>query len=99
MATTLRIWAAGLELDWHVAPVRELAVYLTGRGEIEASDGTIRLIEPGTTRTVGHSVVLSRPWLIRPHRGDLGKRCARLPVSHSMKMRSPWLATSAISRV
>ena len=39
---------AGLDLDWHAAPVRELAVYLTGRGEIEASDGTIRPIEPGT---------------------------------------------------
>lgn len=51
---------AGLELDWHPAPVRELAVYLTGRGEIEASDGTIRSIEPGTillvedTRGKGH---------------------------------------------
>ena len=39
---------AGLELDWHAAPVRELAVYLTGQGEIEASDGTIRPLEPGT---------------------------------------------------
>ena len=39
---------AGLDLDWHAAPVRELAVYLTGRGEIEASDGTIRPLEPGT---------------------------------------------------
>lgn len=39
---------AGLELDWHTAPVKELAVYLTGQGEIEASDGTIRPLEPGT---------------------------------------------------
>lgn len=39
---------AGLELDWHAAPVRELAVYLTGQGEVEASDGTIRPLEPGT---------------------------------------------------
>lgn len=39
---------AGLELDWHTAPVRELAVYLTGQGEIEASDGAIRPLEPGT---------------------------------------------------
>jgi quercetin dioxygenase-like cupin family protein len=39
---------AGLELDWHTAPVRELAVYVTGQGEIEASDETIRLLEPGT---------------------------------------------------
>jgi quercetin dioxygenase-like cupin family protein len=39
---------AGLELDWHAAPVRELAVYLTGQGEIEASDGSTRPLEPGT---------------------------------------------------
>lgn len=39
---------AGVELDWHAAPVRELAVYLTGQGEIEASDGTIRSLDPGT---------------------------------------------------
>jgi quercetin dioxygenase-like cupin family protein len=39
---------AGLELDWHAAPVRELALYLTGQGEIEASDGTVRPLEPGT---------------------------------------------------
>lgn len=38
----------GLELDWHRAEVRQLAVYLTGKGEIEASDGTIRSLEPGT---------------------------------------------------
>jgi hypothetical protein len=34
--------------DWHPAPVRELAVYLTGEGEIEASDGTVRALRPGT---------------------------------------------------
>ena len=34
--------------DWHPAPGRVLAVYLTGRGEIEASDGESRPIEPGT---------------------------------------------------
>ena len=39
---------AGLDLNWHAAPVRELAVYLTGQGEIEASDGTIRPLEAGT---------------------------------------------------
>lgn len=38
----------GLELDWHPAEMRQLAVYLTGQGEIEASDGTIRPLEPGT---------------------------------------------------
>jgi hypothetical protein len=39
---------AGLDLDWHPSPVRELAVYLTGQGEVEASDGTVRPLEPGT---------------------------------------------------
>jgi quercetin dioxygenase-like cupin family protein len=38
----------GTSLDWHAAPVRELAIYLAGEGEIEASDGTIRAIVPGT---------------------------------------------------
>lgn len=47
---------AGLKLDWHVAPVKELAVYLTGRGEIEASDGSIRPIEPGTILLVEDTI-------------------------------------------
>jgi len=34
--------------DWHPAPGRLLAIYLTGRGDIEASDGEIRPLEPGT---------------------------------------------------
>lgn len=38
----------GWDADWHPAPVRELAVYLSGEGEIEASDGTVRRLEPGT---------------------------------------------------
>lgn len=38
----------GLDLDWHPSPVRELAVYLAGEGEIEASDGTVRELRPGT---------------------------------------------------
>lgn len=38
----------GWQADWHPAPVRELAVYLTGEGEIEASDGTVRALRPGT---------------------------------------------------
>lgn len=39
---------AGWDSDWHPAPVRELAVYLAGEGEIEATDGTVRPLEPGT---------------------------------------------------
>lgn len=38
----------GWHADWHPAPVRELAVYLSGEGEIEASDGTVRSLRPGT---------------------------------------------------
>jgi hypothetical protein len=34
--------------DWHPAPSRVLAIYLSGQGEIEASDGEIRAIGPGT---------------------------------------------------
>ena len=38
----------GWRADWHPAPVRELAVYLAGEGEIEASDGTVHELRPGT---------------------------------------------------
>ena len=34
--------------DWHPAPTRVLAIYLSGHGVIEASDGEVRPIEPGT---------------------------------------------------
>jgi hypothetical protein len=34
--------------DWHPAPARVLAIYLSGHGVIEASDGEVRPIEPGT---------------------------------------------------
>lgn len=37
----------GWEADWHIADVRQLAVYLAGEGEIEASDGTVRPLQPG----------------------------------------------------
>ena len=36
-------------------PVRELAVYLSGEGEIEASDGTTRSIDPGTILLVDYT--------------------------------------------
>lgn len=38
----------GWVADWHPSPVRELAVYLSGEGEIEATDGSVRPLEPGT---------------------------------------------------
>ena len=34
--------------DWHPAPARGLAIYVSGHGVIEASDGEARPIEPGT---------------------------------------------------
>ena len=34
--------------DWHPAPGRVLAIYLSGQGEIEASDGEVRTIGPGS---------------------------------------------------
>ena len=34
--------------DWHPAPQRVLAIYLSGEGEIQASDGEVRPIRPGT---------------------------------------------------
>jgi quercetin dioxygenase-like cupin family protein len=45
----------GLELDWHTPPVRELAIYLSGEGEIEASDGTVGSIGPGTILLVDYT--------------------------------------------
>jgi hypothetical protein len=38
----------GWQGDWHPAPQRILAIYLSGEGEIEASDGEVRAIVPGT---------------------------------------------------
>ena len=34
--------------DWHPAPQRVLAIYLSGEGEMEASDGEVRALMPGT---------------------------------------------------
>ena len=34
--------------DWHPAPRRVMAVYLSGTGTMEASDGKIRDLRPGT---------------------------------------------------
>ena len=45
----------GLELDWHTPPVRELAIYLSGEGEIEASDGAVRSLGPGTILLVDYT--------------------------------------------
>ena len=38
----------GWQGGWHPAPQRVLAIYLSGEGEIEASDGEVRPIGPGT---------------------------------------------------
>ena len=34
--------------DWHPAPNRVLAIYLSGEGEMEAGDGEVRALRPGT---------------------------------------------------
>jgi uncharacterized cupin superfamily protein len=34
--------------DWHPVPQRLLAVYLSGTGTMEASDGEVRDLRPGT---------------------------------------------------
>lgn len=39
--------APGWHGDWHTAPSRQLNVYLSGEGTIEASDGTTRALVPG----------------------------------------------------
>ncbi len=38
----------GQVLDWHPAPRRQFVVTLAGEAEVEASDGEVRRIGPGT---------------------------------------------------
>lgn len=35
-------------LDWHPAPRRQFVITLSGKAEVEASDGEVRSIGPGT---------------------------------------------------
>ena len=44
----LRIVPPGWQRDWGPASRRMIAVYLSGEGEIEASDGDVRRLSPGT---------------------------------------------------
>lgn len=39
---------SGQFIDWHPAPRRQFVVTLSGAAEVEASDGEVRRIEPGT---------------------------------------------------
>ncbi|HET8629193.1 MAG TPA: hypothetical protein VFL91_17370 [Thermomicrobiales bacterium] len=39
---------AGQFLDWHPAPRRQFVVTLAGEAEVEASDGEVRHVGPGT---------------------------------------------------
>ncbi|MBI1179896.1 MAG: hypothetical protein GC201_05010 [Alphaproteobacteria bacterium] len=39
--------APGGSADWHVAPLRQLAINLSGEAEIQVSDGTKRRVGPG----------------------------------------------------
>ncbi|MDJ0924283.1 MAG: cupin domain-containing protein [Acidimicrobiia bacterium] len=43
----LRVVPPGWERDWGPAARRMIAVYLSGEGEIEASDGEVRRLLPG----------------------------------------------------
>jgi hypothetical protein len=43
-----RVSSADQFVDWHHAPRRQFVVTLSGEAEVEASDGEIRRIEPGT---------------------------------------------------
>jgi hypothetical protein len=43
----LRIVPPGWERDWAPAARRMIAIYLSGEGEIEASDGEVRRLLPG----------------------------------------------------
>jgi hypothetical protein len=58
---------AGWHGEWHPAPGRVLAVYLAGRGTIQASDGDARPLEAGTillaedTTGRGHITSVSGP--------------------------------------
>lgn len=62
----LRIVPPGWERDWAPAARRMIAVYLSGEGEIEASDGDVRRLLPGMvllaedTTGRGHRVKLIR---------------------------------------
>lgn len=40
--------APGWHGDWHITPRRELNIYISGEGVIEASDGESRRLGPGT---------------------------------------------------
>lgn len=40
--------APGWHGDWHTTPIRELNVYVSGEGVIQASDGESRTLGPGT---------------------------------------------------
>ena len=45
---TFRISPAGYFLDWHNAPRRQYTITITGEVEIEASDGAVKRIGPGS---------------------------------------------------
>ena len=43
-----RVWPKGQFIDWHPAPRRQFVITLSGEAEVEASDGEVRHIGPGT---------------------------------------------------
>jgi hypothetical protein len=43
---------ANLNMDWHPAPRRQLIVNLSGEGELETSDGSVLILQPGMIELV-----------------------------------------------
>ena len=51
LATTqisFSVWPKDRFIDWHPAPRRQFVITLSGEAEVEASDGEVRHIGPGT---------------------------------------------------
>jgi hypothetical protein len=46
----IREMPAGLVMDWHPAPRRQIVIHLEGQLEIELRDGTVHRFEPGSAR-------------------------------------------------
>jgi hypothetical protein len=43
-----RLAPASLDEDWHTAPRRQIIITISGEGEIEAGDGSVLHLKPGT---------------------------------------------------
>ena len=57
-----RTSAADQYIDWHHAPRRQFVITLAGEAEVEASDGEVRRIGPGTVMLAGSPTQMA--WLL-----------------------------------